>query len=153
MSLQSAGKDPAGRISKPLVNALWSHVPVRQSGPVSPSFGGEGQPWAWVMARVRDQIQDQFLVGLGPRLVGVNPKSRPSVGSGPGLPGTGLREQPASRNSFCEPQVYSSGQESEHSLGLPSSSHTGVCTHPVSHHLLPPHRPHAHLHPIPTHTG
>lgn len=62
--------------------------------------GGDGQPWAWVMARVRDQIQDQFLVGLGPRLVGVNPKSRPSVGSGPGLPGTGLRKQPATRNSF-----------------------------------------------------
>lgn len=48
-----------------------------------------GQPWAWVMARVRDQIQDQFLVGLGPRLVGVNPKSRPTVGPGPGLPGMG----------------------------------------------------------------
>lgn len=56
-----------------------------------------GQPWAWVMARVRDQIQDQFLVGPGPKLAGINPKSRPSVGTGPGLPGTGLRVQPVTR--------------------------------------------------------
>lgn len=41
------------------------------------------------MARVRDLLQDQFLVGLEPRLVGVNPKLRPSVGSRPGLVGTG----------------------------------------------------------------
>lgn len=96
---------------------------VRAAGPSIPSqVGGRGQPWAWVMARVRDQIQDRFLVGLGPRLVVENPKSRPSVGSGPGLPGTGLREQPVTRNSFSEPQVHSPGQESDQSPGLPSST-------------------------------
>lgn len=63
------------------------------------------------MARVRDQIQDQFLVGLRPpRLVGVNPKSRPSVGSGPGLLGTGLREQRVTRDSFSEPQFPALGK-------------------------------------------
>lgn len=81
-----------------------------ESGQLAVSRVGErGQSWAWVMARVRDHIQDQFLVGLRPRLVGVNPKSRPNIGSGPGLLGTELREQPVTRDSFSEPQFPALG--------------------------------------------
>lgn len=93
---------------------------ARESGQLAVSQVGErGQPWAWVMARVRDQIQDQFLVGLRPRLVGVNPKSRPSVGSGPGLLGTGLKEQPVTRDNFSEPQFTALGKSQTTGLAFP----------------------------------
>lgn len=103
---------------------------ARESGQLVISRVGErGQPWAWVMARVRDQIQDHFLVGLRPRLVGVNPKSRPSVGSGPGLLGTGLREQPVTRDSFSEPRFIALGKNQ--TTGLASlAPHSSFLTWP-----------------------
>lgn len=48
--ISTAGKGITGWISKRTVNALQSHVPVRQgSKPYQSIFlgWGEGQPWAW----------------------------------------------------------------------------------------------------------